>query len=305
MLMKYLKDKNAHILYEFDPQYEFTNQEAPPSPESIGHPAMSLVWQHVVTTFNESSMPHQTSFDQLFTPEFWEKRRAITRKAPGRGESLFVCPEPLFSSSQTLYRESTLQRHTHREEWVLRPYRRGGAIARFSEQRYLWTGVEGTRAFKELRLTNALREQGLPVPEVLGACIWKKGLTYKAALLSVRIPGALPLAEKITTLVNSSDQDPNSLRALLQHVGTVIRQAHDFGLDHVDLNARNILVDNDIQAWIIDLDRCRLRSGKNHRRDNIQKWQKNNLERLGRSLEKFVPGQGTALLKQIEQGYYR
>lgn len=305
MLMKYLKDKNAIILYEFDSQYEFTAQEASQSSESRGYPTVSLVWQHAVITLDGSLAPHQTSLDQLFTPEFWEKRQAIIRRAPGRGESLFICPEQLFSSQHVMYEQSTPQRHDQREVWVLRPYRRGGMIARFNAQRYLWMGIERTRAFKELRLTNTLREQGLPVPQVLGACVWKEGLTYEAALLSVRIPGALPLAEKITTLVNSTDQDPNTLRTLLQHVGSIIRQAHDLGLDHVDLNARNILVDNDMQAWIIDLDRCQLRSGKNHKRDKIQKWQKNNLERLGRSLEKFVPGQGNALLKQIEQGYYR
>lgn len=305
MLMKYLIDKNAHILYEFDPQYEFTPQDASQSSESPGHPTGSLVWQHTINMFDDSSSPHQTSLAHLFTPEFWKTRQAIVRTAPGRGESLFVSPEQLFSSPLTCDEQSAPHPNGKGEEWVLRPYRRGGMIARINAQRYLWMGVERTRAFQELRLTNTLREQGLPVPEVLGACVWKKGLTYEAALMSVRISGAQPLADKIAGLATPKTQDLDTLRALLQHVGTIIRQAHDLGLDHVDLNARNILVDRNMQAWIIDLDRCRLRTRQNYKKDNIQKWQKNNLERLGRSLEKFFSGKGNALLKQIEQGYNR
>ena len=47
---------------------------------------------------------------------------------------------------------------------ALRHYRRGGVAARFSADRYLWTGAARTRAFREFRLLAKLVEGGLPVP---------------------------------------------------------------------------------------------------------------------------------------------
>ncbi|MGE6607936.1 3-deoxy-D-manno-octulosonic acid kinase [Halomonas sp. NPDC076908] len=195
---------------------------------------------------------HQIHPD-LFTADYWRERGLIVGEAPGRGSSLFLQATPT-------------------EQWVLRPYRRGGLIAKMSEKRYVWTGVERTRAFRELRLTATLFEQGLPVPKPVACRVVRFGLTYEAALITVRVPGATALAERV---VNHAADD-----ALLQRVGAMIKRFHDAGLDHVDLNARNILIAPSGEPWLIDLDRCRLRQPGN-------KWQNKNLARLERSLIKF------------------
>src|SRR5690606_26182180 len=127
------------------------------------------------------------------------------------------------------------------EEWVLRPYRRGGLVARLSEARYLWTGLERTRAFRELRLTADLHARGLPVPRPVAADVTRHGLTYSAALITVRLPGARALA----SLLENGEADDD----LLQRVGATIRRFHDVGLDHVDLDARNLLVDEGGKVW--------------------------------------------------------
>lgn len=204
---------------------------------------------------------------ELFTSDYWRERGLIVGEAPGRGSSLFLQATPT-------------------EQWVLRPYRRGGMAAKVSQQRYLWTGAERTRAFRELRLTAALFEQGLPVPRPVASCVTRYGLTYEAALITVRIAGAKALAE---LLINELADD-----ALLQQVGMMIRRFHQAGLDHVDLNARNILVDPSGAPWLIDLDRCRLR--------DPGKWQANNLARLERSLLKFSDG---SLMPAVYRGYHR
>jgi 3-deoxy-D-manno-octulosonic acid kinase len=188
----------------------------------------------------------------LFTAEYWRERGLVVGEAPGRGSSLFLQATPT-------------------EQWVLRPYRRGGMVAKLSEKRYLWTGAERSRVFRELRLTAALFEQGLPVPRPVAGVVTCYGLTYEAALMTVRIDGARALAD---LLVNDLADE-----ALLQRVGAMIKRFHQAGLDHVDLNARNILIDPHGKPWLIDLDRCRLRSPG--------KWQKENLARLQRSLMKF------------------
>jgi 3-deoxy-D-manno-octulosonic acid kinase len=188
---------------------------------------------------------------QLFSPSHWREAGRVVGEAPGRGSSLFL--------------------DTGTAQWVLRPYRRGGLMARFARQRYLWTGRERTRAFRELRLTAELYTQGLPVPRPVAAAVTRHGLYYEAALITVRITGARSLADRLI--------EGRASEALLEAVGRTIRRFHDTGLDHVDLNARNLLVDAEERVWLIDLDRCRLRTPGS--------WQEANLRRLDRSLEKF------------------
>ncbi|WP_111415277.1 3-deoxy-D-manno-octulosonic acid kinase [Billgrantia lactosivorans] len=196
----------------------------------------------------------------LFDPRQWRQAGRVVGEAPGRGSSLFL--------------------DAGGEQWVLRPYRRGGLAARISTTRYLWTGLERTRAFRELRLTARLHERGLPVPRPVAASVTHHGLTYTAALITVRIPGARALAERL----------PGVEPLLLERVGATVRRFHDAGLDHVDLNARNLLLDADDRVWLIDLDRCRLRAPG--------AWPEANLERLGRSLAKFGAAEAMAAIRR-------
>lgn len=202
---------------------------------------------------------------QAFDPDHWRREGRVVGEAPGRGASLFL--------------------DAGREQWVLRPYRRGGLIARISTSRYLWTGLERTRAFRELCLTAELYSRGLPVPRPVAAAVTRHGVTYEAALITVRLPGARALA---TRLSGEANHEP-----LLETVGATVRRFHDAGLDHVDLNARNLLVDERDRVWLIDLDRCRLRAPG--------AWQATNLERLQRSLVKF---DAAAAMAAIRRGYH-
>lgn len=196
----------------------------------------------------------------LFDPAHWHQAGRVVGEAPGRGSSLFL--------------------DAGREQWVLRPYRRGGLVARLNEAGYLWTGLERTRAFREFRLTAHLHELGLPVPRPVAAGVTRGGLGYTATLITVRIRAARALAERL------ADVEP----ALLERVGATLRRFHAAGLDHVDLNARNILVDAEGQVWLIDLDRCRLRSPGT--------WREANLARLERSLAKFGAAEHMAAIRR-------
>ncbi|WP_456268907.1 3-deoxy-D-manno-octulosonic acid kinase [Kushneria sp. AK178] len=205
-----------------------------------------------------------------FTVDWWHARDAVIDQAPGRGESLFVR-----AGDQT---------------WVLRHYRRGGVVARLSAEHYVWTGAERNRAFRECRLLATLLDRGLPVPPPIGACVWRTGMVYQAALITRYIEGARALASLVQAPDAATRHD-----GLLTACGRMIRRFHDAGLDHVDLNARNILIDGHNTPWLIDLDRCRLRSSG--------RWQTGNLARLERSLEKFAPGQAATLMAPINHGY--
>ncbi|AQU84517.1 MULTISPECIES: 3-deoxy-D-manno-octulosonic acid kinase [unclassified Halomonas] len=223
---------------------------------------------HDVDSLSDAGASHQLD-PTLFEADYWRRQGLIVGEAPGRGSSLFL-------------------QASDAEQWVLRPYRRGGLIAKVSKKRYLWLGEERTRAFRELRLTATLYQQGLPIPRPVACCVTRFGASYEAALLTVRIPGAQALASLLAA--NEANE------ALLIRVGAMIKRFHLAGLDHVDLNARNILVDHHGEPWLIDLDRCRLRSQG--------KWQAKNLARLERSIAKFCSPQETTAMAYIYAGYH-
>jgi 3-deoxy-D-manno-octulosonic acid kinase len=156
--------------------------------------------------------------------------------------------------------------------WVLRHYRRGGFIARLTADRYLWTGEDRTRAFREWRLLHELHAAGLPVPAPVAARYCRRALTYTADLITERIDDAQPLSMRLAGGVLPA--------ALWSAVGRCIRRFHDAGVCHADLNAHNILIDAGPRVFLIDFDRGRRRPPG--------AWQEANLARLRRSLEKIT-----------------
>lgn len=158
-------------------------------------------------------------------------------------------------------------------EAVLRRYRRGGAVARYLGDRYLWTGAEHARPVREFRLLAAAHAAGLRVPRPLAAQVERHGLFYTGDLLMARIQG-----QKLSTLLEAlSDWSKFNWAGL----GNSIGKAHAAGFEHADLNAHNLLSDVGNRIWIIDWDRGTRRDPKDDR------WQQANLRRLSRSLHKI------------------
>ena len=197
--------------------------------------------------FDRALLPHADA--SLFDVSLLDRANAEPVAVGGRGAAWFV--------------------HTDAGDAVLRHYRRGGVVARFSRNTYLWQGAERTRSFREFRLLRALRERGLPVPTPIAAAYWRHGTGYRAALLMLRLA------------------DTQSLGALLDHavtppwhdLGRTIARFHRAGACHADLNVDNVLMDADGKLWLIDFDRGTLRS-------LARGWQQANLARLQRSLRK-------------------
>jgi 3-deoxy-D-manno-octulosonic acid kinase len=152
--------------------------------------------------------------------------------------------------------------------WVARPYRRGGFIAHFNRDRYLWTGENRVRSFREWRTLAALHAQGLPVPRPVAARYRRAGLGYRADLITERIENAEPLSARL-------EIEPVSLTLWIA-IGRCLRRLHEAGGYHADLNAHNILIDARDAVYVVDFDRGRVRrSGP---------WRDANLARLYRSL---------------------
>jgi 3-deoxy-D-manno-octulosonic acid kinase len=189
-----------------------------------------------------------------FEPAFWRAQGALEGLAGGRGGVGVV--------------------RTPAGEGVLRHYRRGGMVARLLGDRYLWTGADRTRGFREYRLLASLHGQGLPVPAPIGARYVRHGLRYSADLLTARIPDAPTLAQYL----GEGQLDA----AVAGQVGAAVARFHRVGAWHADLNAHNILVAPS-GIFVIDFDRGRLRAPQ-------RSWQQSNLERLRRSLLKLGAG---------------
>jgi 3-deoxy-D-manno-octulosonic acid kinase len=193
----------------------------------------------------------------------------ITATAPGRGSAWFVAAPP---AGVPL---------------VLRHFRRGGFIARWIEDRYLWAGADATRGFRELALLARIEALGLPAARPVAARYERAGAWYRADLLTVAIEGAVPLAELL-----------GGARGAVpwERVGATIRAFHLAGIRHADLNARNVLVAGDGAVHLIDFDRGReARPGA---------WCAANLARLARSLAKFGgPGPESAEWRALLAGY--
>jgi 3-deoxy-D-manno-octulosonic acid kinase len=189
--------------------------------------------------------------ESLFDPEFWRSRGELLAVTGGRGSAWFI-------ASGT-------------RQWVLRHFRRGGFIARLSQDRYVWTGEGGVRAFAEWRLLDALTERGLPVPQPVAARYQRTGLCYRCDLITQRIVTAEPLS---AALARAALPEP-----LWRAVGAAVARLHGAGVDHADLNAHNILLDVAGVVRVIDFDRGRLRAPGT--------WAAQNLQRLRRSLAKI------------------
>jgi 3-deoxy-D-manno-octulosonic acid kinase len=204
---------------------------------------------HAHLLCDESQTPEISSHH--FEPDWWRARDAVIATAAGRGPVCFV--------------------QAGAEVWVLRHYRRGGWAARFSRDRYLWTGLAATRPWREWRLTRRLRELGLPVPVAVAARVIRHGLTWSGDLITRRIDNTETLAAILRERALPA--------ADWRHLGGMLRRFHDAGVRHDDINVSNILRSTGDGAFhMIDFDKAALAAPG--------AWRERNLARFRRSLDK-------------------
>jgi len=163
---------------------------------------------------------------------------------------------------------------------VLREYRRGGLVAKISSTAYLYTRESEVRSFAEFRLLNRLVSLGLPVPCPVAA--WYRKLSpiqYRAAIIIEELEGTTTLADVFQTLTGDA----------WAALGATIRQFHDAGVRHADLNCFNVLVRGG-DYFLIDFDK-----GSISQPDANSGWKDQNLSRLLRSLMKVNAGESASL----------
>ena len=213
-------------------------------------------------TFNNKS--------NFFKPEFWQTQKRIIGTAKGRGTTYFLQTEDYLGVN-----------------CALRHYYRGGLWGKFNKDRYYFSSLKKTRSFAEFYLLQHLYEAGLPVPKPIAARVQKGklGICYQADILTEKIENARNLS-----LLLQATPLP---KEIWTQIGKLIRQLHDQQVCHTDLNVHNILVQqikNRKQCWLLDFDKCTIRSGNS--------WKADNLNRLHRSFTKEIKRMKIQFTKQ-------
>ena len=207
----------------------------------------------------------QSSTPGWFDPQEWQRAGAVALEASGRGSVLVV--------------------ERGGERWVLRHYHRGGFVSRFIADHYLWLGLERTRSFREWRVLTFLRDAGLPVPKPIAAHVHRTGSVYTADIVTEYLPGTRKLSWYLAQGIAPAD--------CWLKIGRLVRDVHERGVDHPDLTAHNLLLDEQGQVFLVDFDNAQVkRPGA---------WQQAGLERLQRSLRKVAMETGT----EFDEGAWR
>jgi 3-deoxy-D-manno-octulosonic-acid transferase len=160
--------------------------------------------------------------------------------------------------------------------WVWRHYRRGGLMARWTQDTYPAQSSAHSRAMQEFALLRALGSEGLPVAAPVAARCeriwpgWGRWSRYRADI----VLQYLPHTHNLVQCLRQQALAPSAWAAL----GQAIAALHRHQVFHADLNAHNLLLDAQGQAFVVDFDKCERRPG--------HAWKNHNLQRLQRSLRK-------------------
>lgn len=190
-----------------------------------------------------------------FDPLHLQQHNLVVSTATGRGVVYF------FKTSQS-----------NNKVLVLRHYKRGGLIAKVSDDKFYFTDEDQSRAFQELNILEYLSTQNVNVPKVMGARICKHGLFYTADIVTAAIPNCNELHEKLQN---------NPVGNEIWHaVGVQIGKMHKARVCHDDINVKNVLIDDQQRVFLLDFDKCSKKSG--------HQWQASNLQRFRRSIDKQI-----------------
>jgi hypothetical protein len=161
---------------------------------------------------------------------------------------------------------------------VIRHYLHGGLFSAFTRDLYF----VGSRSFQELVLTEEILSCDIPTIQPVGAIhrvIFPP--FYKAYLLSLEVPQAVDLIQYFQAIGSHPSLEKLFLkRKTVRSAGLLLRQFHDAGFFHADLQLRNILVSGD-RVLLIDFDRSYRKPGLSYKK------RLKNLLRLNRSAEKW------------------
>ena len=125
----------------------------------------------------------------------------------------------------------------------------------------------------------------------MAAHVYRTGAIYTADIITAYLPNT----QKLSWFIAQAQVPAQCW----QKIGGVVRSVHDHGVDHPDVTAHNILVDDRGDVFLVDFDNARSKPAGN--------WRRAGLERLQRSLHKVALETGTAFdaeaWRELTRGY--
>ena len=168
--------------------------------------------------------------------------------------------EPRLESSDLAGRRPLLELATKGETLLVRRFTHGGLLRWLTGRRFL----DPARPFRELRLSEDLRRRGIRTPQIVAARARPASVAgWTLELVSRRVESVVDLAQVLERL-RKRELVRRRVAPLLVELGRFLRRLHDEGLYHADLQPANLLVNRaalegeDIELWVLDLDRSRL-----------------------------------------------
>jgi 3-deoxy-D-manno-octulosonic acid kinase len=201
------------------------------------------IWQHPDIDFKIEN--------QWFNPDYWHLQNQVQATRFGRKVSHII--------------------EYQNQKWFLRHYYRGGQIRHFNEDKYWFSGLKNCRSYVEFTLLKQLDLWQLPVPKPIAAHAILQGCFYRANIILQALHEHHDLAHWL--------QQQYLPHATWLAIGRTIAAFHARGVDHQDLNLKNILW-NGQTVYLVDFDKCLIKLPS-------KRWQETNLARLYRSLDKF------------------
>lgn len=174
--------------------------------------------------------------------------------------------------------------------WVVRRCRRGGAMAPLLGERFLRGGTP--RPFHEMASSEEARRRGVPTPRVLAAAAYPEGAFYRGDVVSEHVARSRDLASllfgaaapRADATLQDAEPEAAVREAALRETASLLSRMAAVGVEHPDLNAKNVLLaarGGAMAAFLVDLDKVRLRPAGDA--SPVAPM----LERLERSLHKF------------------
>ena len=144
------------------------------------------------------------------------------------------------------------------DQWVVRHGYRGGAVAHVLDDRYARVGE--ARPARELAASEAVRARGVRTPRVVAFAQYVRGPFYRFDMVTDAVDESIDLAE---ASFGALRRDEGGRIAAWRAAGELLRATFDAGVVHADLNLKNVLIAGRAaapEAWLLDLDRCAVRS---------------------------------------------
>jgi 3-deoxy-D-manno-octulosonic acid kinase len=144
------------------------------------------------------------------------------------------------------------------------------------------------RPLREASASHEARRRGIATPRVMAGAIYPSGPIYRADLVTEYVANGGDLARALF----HDDLTGGERMQILRSVGALVARAAAAGIEHADLNAKNVLLDRSAgepMPLLLDLDRCRVLA------PGVRGDPALMVERLTRSLRKHAERSGRGL----------